>query len=627
MSKPGRNDPCPCGSGKKYKKCCGKNNVVAFDTTLYTNELDRLHQQLINFAFEESKNDLFSIGKHFAEKYSSKMEEEQMDTFLELAIGWAIFTLPVEDEKTLFDLFYKKVKDKIRYPAVKKTFADWSAAESGFFEVFPADDYHELSDLATGKSFKTSRNEERDFERGSIVIGTLLPYTDTYEFFSLIIQLPEVHAETISELVNDKLPTDVTMKDVFPQILADMFDQDRNPKVDMSQFDWHHIEHKKVALTFIEHARQKGYDEELIQMTIQYWSDYCSLRHPTVRKHAAHAAALDYFSQTDFSAFTDATQAKLAKEYETSPGTISNHYRKLTEDYDSVVDMLEMDNPSSEPVNMEKQMRDMMRMIEEQEFNSEEELNNFLQGGLNFDDLPKSQDPRDIAQDLLFEADEESGGKRKELIQKALNVYPLSSDAYALLAEDERDINKRMELLKKAIDVGEQDLGDAFFKENHGHFWGLIETRPYMRAKATYGTTLEELGLTKEAIEIYTDLLELNPNDNQGIRYMLLSLYIMDNNFEKAHTLIDEYDEASATFLFSEALLNFKEKGITKNGIEMLRDAHDSNPYVIDYLLGEKRIPRERPSYVGFGDEMEAIAYVQDNVELWNGAEEFLKKI
>ena len=22
---PGRNEPCPCGSGKKYKKCCGAN--------------------------------------------------------------------------------------------------------------------------------------------------------------------------------------------------------------------------------------------------------------------------------------------------------------------------------------------------------------------------------------------------------------------------------------------------------------------------------------------------------------------------------------------------------------------------------------------------------------------------
>jgi uncharacterized protein len=23
--KPGRNEPCPCGSGVKFKKCCGKN--------------------------------------------------------------------------------------------------------------------------------------------------------------------------------------------------------------------------------------------------------------------------------------------------------------------------------------------------------------------------------------------------------------------------------------------------------------------------------------------------------------------------------------------------------------------------------------------------------------------------
>jgi hypothetical protein len=26
-SKIGRNDPCPCGSGKKYKKCCMQNSM------------------------------------------------------------------------------------------------------------------------------------------------------------------------------------------------------------------------------------------------------------------------------------------------------------------------------------------------------------------------------------------------------------------------------------------------------------------------------------------------------------------------------------------------------------------------------------------------------------------------
>ena len=25
VQKIGRNDPCPCGSGKKYKHCCGRN--------------------------------------------------------------------------------------------------------------------------------------------------------------------------------------------------------------------------------------------------------------------------------------------------------------------------------------------------------------------------------------------------------------------------------------------------------------------------------------------------------------------------------------------------------------------------------------------------------------------------
>ena len=29
MVKPGRNDPCPCGSGKKYKKCCLANEEAA----------------------------------------------------------------------------------------------------------------------------------------------------------------------------------------------------------------------------------------------------------------------------------------------------------------------------------------------------------------------------------------------------------------------------------------------------------------------------------------------------------------------------------------------------------------------------------------------------------------------
>ena len=36
MEKAGRNDPCPCGSGKKYKKCCGKATPKKINATVLT---------------------------------------------------------------------------------------------------------------------------------------------------------------------------------------------------------------------------------------------------------------------------------------------------------------------------------------------------------------------------------------------------------------------------------------------------------------------------------------------------------------------------------------------------------------------------------------------------------------
>lgn len=36
MDKAGRNDPCPCGSGKKMKKCCGVGKTKKFEASVMT---------------------------------------------------------------------------------------------------------------------------------------------------------------------------------------------------------------------------------------------------------------------------------------------------------------------------------------------------------------------------------------------------------------------------------------------------------------------------------------------------------------------------------------------------------------------------------------------------------------
>lgn len=42
VKKVGRNDICPCGSEKKYKKCCGSKNIAAVEETKYLNSIPNL---------------------------------------------------------------------------------------------------------------------------------------------------------------------------------------------------------------------------------------------------------------------------------------------------------------------------------------------------------------------------------------------------------------------------------------------------------------------------------------------------------------------------------------------------------------------------------------------------------
>ncbi|MEX2680880.1 MAG: YecA family protein [Candidatus Sigynarchaeota archaeon] len=54
MAKPGRNDPCPCGSGKKYKKCClmkdlaEKKQTTTFQPSQLSIKNPQRRQQIID---------------------------------------------------------------------------------------------------------------------------------------------------------------------------------------------------------------------------------------------------------------------------------------------------------------------------------------------------------------------------------------------------------------------------------------------------------------------------------------------------------------------------------------------------------------------------------------------------
>jgi len=151
-----------------------------------------------------------------------------------------------------------------------------------------------------------------------------------------------------------------------------------------------------------------------------------------------------------------------------------------------------------------------------------------------------------------------------------------------------------------------------------------------MRARQGLANILWELGRREEALEHYWDMLRLNPGDNQGIRYILLPILLTLDQDQEAHQLLIQYaDDQTAMWLYSRALLTFRENGVTPKAKTDLKIAMDYNPNVLDFLTGRKRIPIQLPNYIGIGDEDEAVVYAADNLSIWRrtpGAIEWLKQ-
>lgn len=224
------------------------------------------------------------------------------------------------------------------------------------------------------------------------------------------------------------------------------------------------------------------------------------------------------------------------------------------------------------------------------------------------------------AQEIMYRAwDEQKSKKRIQLAHQALELSADCADAYVMLAEEEAEnAEEAYEFYKKGVEAGERTLGQEYFAENKGHFWGLLETRPYMRARQGMAECLGLLGHAEETLNHYQEMLELNPNDNQGIRYLLLTQLMVLGRGQAAQNLIDRYrDDGSACWAYWQALLTYQNLGPTPQADAKLRKAIKINRHVPAYLTGRKEIPEELPEYIGLGDENEAIDYVVDSFGVW----------
>lgn len=211
----------------------------------------------------------------------------------------------------------------------------------------------------------------------------------------------------------------------------------------------------------------------------------------------------------------------------------------------------------------EKIFKDFEKYMKDKEFDNEQDINGAVSDFIEYYNKKAAKKKGKDAWDYLemaYEADTEQ--EALKYARKALQADKNCLDAEMMIAEltcEDSDTLKAT--YEKLIKKAESDLREANIlnEDNRGHFWLIVETRPYMRLRYSYARLLMDLGKFKMAIKECEDLLLLCEGDNMGVRYLLISLYAFfedELNVIKLHKRYEE--ESSAHMLLPIIALYYK---------------------------------------------------------------------
>ena len=134
------------------------------------------------------------------------------------------------------------------------------------------------------------------------------------------------------------------------------------------------------------------------------------------------------------------------------------------------------------------------------------------------------EDPDNPDTDPILESvDLKEAGDYREADKTLMNI--LSADLRCLDAHAhlgnlvfDHEPEKAIRHYEVGVRIGELSLGENF----DGLLpWGHINNRPFLRCLNGYGLCLWRLGRFKEADDVFTRMLWLNPSDNQGVRFLI----------------------------------------------------------------------------------------------------------
>lgn len=224
------------------------------------------------------------------------------------------------------------------------------------------------------------------------------------------------------------------------------------------------------------------------------------------------------------------------------------------------------------------------------------------------------------AQDVVEFAWKQKNYKNKaKYAKEALEICKDCADAYIILSKDSALNNdQKKELLEKAVEAAKNILKINNLETAPAEIFKIKEAEPFFGAKYTLAVHLWENGEKEAAIENALDILKYNEYDVLMVRNLLANWLLSEERYAQLEELLEKYEkDNSAAINYSRVAFLYKTNEV-KAAESALRRAYKRNPFVIPYLVKQKRVPSTLPHIARFGSEEEAIRYASIGLEAWN---------
>lgn len=588
----GRNDPCPCGSGRKYKKCCALKTEIS-NEQLVDEELKRI----ISGYFENA----ISLPADFAEydrverQWRSGLGRFFGDEEIEQVTGE--YYLFIARRELWRRHVMKELNGTVRSDT-RRLLQHWNdpivllAKVKGISEETVT-----VEQILDNDTYILPLSPETELMEGDIIFGIALyddrnPSSNAYLINGLYrvadqagsVQRQIVELAESSGFANSFDFYKEHMMGIYKILLTRVHEPDSEGAT-VSDVEKYLTEPQREVLE-IAMGKLDEFDVEEPKKDLArlVFAMFCLKEDPIIRKPEVLAASLFKTAhEVGLLGESQFTQAEVAKMFGVSVSAMMKNVDNLAfyvaeamqnadgEKGGGVAYWVGTDPRETERVNWE-----MYCKMAHQSFDSFEDAKRYMESHVNEPFIPTTK--KEQAQALCYDAyEEQDEQKARRLIEQAFLLDPDCIDVFLLSAEFEESDKKREEYYTTAIRTGEKT-----FSSDAENPWGLVTNRPYMRALYAYGVTLfEEENYLKAAIQ-FDHLLRLNPTDNQGARYLSISSHLHAGNLDKAKKVLDKYVGDDASWLFLRWFLAYKADGEEWSAAveKLFQQALAANPYV-----------------------------------------------